>query len=58
VADQRRGTAVDAPGAPTLDHSGLMVEAGEAGLGIAFVPEPFARRATLTLETEASTKNP
>ena len=37
--------AVDAPGALTLDHNGLMVEAAEDGLGIAFVPEPFARRA-------------
>jgi DNA-binding transcriptional LysR family regulator len=37
--------AIDAPGALTLDHNGLMVEAAEAGLGIAFVPDPFARRA-------------
>jgi DNA-binding transcriptional LysR family regulator len=37
--------AIDAPGALTLDHNGLMVETAEAGLGIAFVPEPFARQA-------------
>ena len=37
--------AIDTPGALTLDHNGLMVEAAEAGLGIAFVPEPFARQA-------------
>ena len=36
---------IDPPGALTLDDSGLMVEAAEDGLGIAFVPEPFARRA-------------
>ena len=37
--------AIDAPGVLTLDHNGLMVEAAEDGLGIAFVPESFARRA-------------
>jgi DNA-binding transcriptional LysR family regulator len=37
--------AIDVPGVLTLDHNGLMVEAAEAGLGIAFVPEPFARLA-------------
>eukprot|EP01037_Dinobryon_pediforme_P032415 gene32415-37339_t len=31
--------AIDVPGALTLDHSGLMVEAAIDGLGIAFVPE-------------------
>jgi DNA-binding transcriptional LysR family regulator len=36
---------IDVPGALTLDHSGLMVEAAAAGLGIAFVPEPFAAEA-------------
>ena len=36
---------VDVPGALTLDHSGLMVEAAADGLGIAFVPEPFAAEA-------------
>jgi DNA-binding transcriptional LysR family regulator len=45
VGRLRINAAVDAPGALTLDHNGLMVEAAEAGLGIAFVPEPFARRA-------------
>ncbi|MBW6527815.1 LysR family transcriptional regulator [Sphingomonas sp. RHCKR7] len=33
---------VDVPGALTLDHSGLMVEAATDGLGITFVPEPYA----------------
>ncbi len=33
---------VDVPGALTLDHSGLMVEAAADGLGIAFVPEAYA----------------
>lgn len=37
--------AIDAPGALTLDHHGLMVEAAEDGVGIAFLPEPAARRA-------------
>ena len=37
--------AIDAPGALTLDHNGLMVEAAGYGLGIAFVPEPFACQA-------------
>ena len=37
--------AIDVPGVLTLDHSGLMVEAAMAGLGIAFVPEPWARLA-------------
>jgi DNA-binding transcriptional LysR family regulator len=35
--------AIDVPGALTLDHSGLMVEAAIDGLGIAFVPEHVAR---------------
>lgn len=35
--------AIDVPGALTLDHSGLMVEAAIAGLGVAFVPEDVAR---------------
>ncbi len=34
---------VDVPGALTLDHNGLMVEAAAAGLGIAYVPELIAR---------------
>ncbi|SAI41126.1 LysR family transcriptional regulator [Bordetella ansorpii] len=33
---------VDVPGALTLDNSQLMVEAAAAGLGIAYVPEPYA----------------
>lgn len=35
--------AVDVPGALTLDHNGLMVEAAAAGLGIAYVSELAAR---------------
>lgn len=35
---------VDVPGALTLDDSELMVEAATDGLGIAYVPENFARR--------------
>jgi len=37
--------AVDVPGALSLDDSALMVDAAVNGLGIAFVPEPFARAA-------------
>ena len=37
--------AIDVPGVLTLDHNGLMVEAAMEGLGIAFVPEPWARPA-------------
>jgi DNA-binding transcriptional LysR family regulator len=42
---ERRGqeASIDAPGVLTLDHSGLMVEAALAGLGIAYVPERAAR---------------
>lgn len=36
---------VDVPGNLCLDNSALMVEAAVMGLGIAFVPEPFARNA-------------
>lgn len=36
---------VEVPGALTLDHSGLMIEAAERGLGIAYVPESVAREA-------------
>lgn len=35
--------AIDVPGAMTLDHTMLMVEAAVDGLGIAYVPEPAAR---------------
>lgn len=35
--------SVDVPGALTLDNSGLMVQAAAGGLGIAYVPESFAR---------------
>ncbi len=41
----RREVAVDVPGALSLDDSALMVDAALNGLGIAFVPEPFARDA-------------
>jgi DNA-binding transcriptional LysR family regulator len=34
---------IDVPGALTLDHSGLMAQAAADGLGIAYVPESFAR---------------
>jgi DNA-binding transcriptional LysR family regulator len=37
--------AMEVPGALTLDHNPLMVEAAVDGLGIAFVPEPVARPA-------------
>jgi len=37
--------AIDVPGALTLDHTGLMVEAALDGLGIAYVPEQAARDA-------------
>ncbi|MDH5823607.1 LysR family transcriptional regulator [Luteimonas sp. RD2P54] len=40
-----REIALDVPGALCLDDSGLMVEAASAGLGVAYVPEPFARQA-------------
>jgi DNA-binding transcriptional LysR family regulator len=36
--------AVDVPGALTLDDSDLMVESAGDGLGIAYVPESFARK--------------
>jgi DNA-binding transcriptional LysR family regulator len=37
--------AVDAPGALTLDSNTLMVEAAINALGVAYVPEPYARAA-------------
>lgn len=36
--------AIEVPGALTLDNNHLMVEAAQAGLGIAYVPEPYACR--------------
>src|SRR3954470_9541794 len=36
---------IDVPGILSLDNTRLMVEAAVAGLGIAFVPQPFARDA-------------
>ncbi|MHA0915429.1 LysR family transcriptional regulator [Kosakonia cowanii] len=36
--------ALDVPGSLTLNNSALMVEAAVAGLGIAYVPERYARR--------------
>jgi DNA-binding transcriptional LysR family regulator len=36
-------TSIDVPGALTLDDNDLMVEAAADGLGIAYVPESFAR---------------
>jgi DNA-binding transcriptional LysR family regulator len=42
---QRRGQeiAIDVPGAMTLNHTMLMIEAAADGLGIAYVPETAAR---------------
>lgn len=42
---EKRGQelTVDVPGALTLDHIGLMVEAAVGGLGIAYVPERAAK---------------
>jgi DNA-binding transcriptional LysR family regulator len=37
--------AIDPPGTLTLDSNSLMVEAALDGLGIAYVPEPYARDA-------------
>lgn len=36
--------ALDVPGSLTLDSSALMVEAAVAGLGVAYVPERYARQ--------------
>lgn len=38
-------TGIDPPGAPTLDSNALMIEAALAGLGVAYVPESYAREA-------------
>ncbi|MBE7211827.1 MAG: LysR family transcriptional regulator [Gluconacetobacter diazotrophicus] len=38
-----REVAVDVPGALTLDDNGLMTQAAADGLGVAYVPESFAR---------------
>ena len=40
--------AVDVPGALTLGSSQLMVEAAADGLGIAYVPEPYAQAYVLS----------
>ncbi|TBV05362.1 LysR family transcriptional regulator [Phytopseudomonas dryadis] len=40
---QGQEVAVDVRGSLTLDNSQLMVEAAADGLGIAYVPEPYAR---------------
>ena len=39
----REEVAIDVPGALTLDHNGLMVEAAADGMGLAYVPELAAR---------------
>lgn len=39
----REEFAVEVPGALTLDDNDLLIMAAMAGLGIAYVPEPFAR---------------
>lgn len=44
-ASEGKTVAVDVPGALTMNHSRLMVEAAEAGLGIAYVPELSAQDA-------------
>jgi DNA-binding transcriptional LysR family regulator len=41
----RQEVEIDVPGTLTLDNNQLMVEAAMAGLGIAYVPEPYARQA-------------
>ena len=46
-------TAVEVDGGLGLDHSGLMVEAALEGVGIAFVPETFARAALAKGRLEA-----
>jgi DNA-binding transcriptional LysR family regulator len=40
-----RAISVDVPGQLTLDNNALMVEAAIDGLGIAYVPEPYAEAA-------------
>lgn len=42
---RRQEVAIDVPGVLTLDNNQLMVEAALDGLGIAYVPEPYARDA-------------
>jgi DNA-binding transcriptional LysR family regulator len=42
---RKQEVAIDVPGALTLDNNQLMVEAAIDGLGIAYVPEPYARAA-------------
>ena len=43
--DHHKPLLVDVPGNLCLDNSALMVEAAVKSLGIAFVPEPYARQA-------------
>ena len=42
---RRQEVAIDVPGVLTLDNNQLMVEAALDGVGIAYVPEPYARDA-------------
>ncbi len=42
--DHHKPLLVDVPGNLCLDNSALMVEAAVKSLGIAFVPEPYARQ--------------
>src|SRR5690606_20570709 len=42
---QGQSLEIDVPGALTLDNIQLMAEAAEAGLGIAYVPEPYVSAA-------------
>lgn len=44
-AHRGRELTVDVPGTLSLDNNTLMVEAAIQGLGIAYVPEPYARNA-------------
>jgi DNA-binding transcriptional LysR family regulator len=44
-ARRGRELTVDVPGTLSLDNNTLMVEAAIQGLGIAYVPEPYARNA-------------
>lgn len=50
--DNGKPLNVDVPGNLCLDNSALMVEAAVMGLGVAFVPEPFARSAIASGQAE------